>query len=117
MRRVQTETATSQRSRRRDRRAAVVLVPTKSSQRRQKGDGYPTGGKFPAGDDERWEGWAKPVFDFLSETRSHVEVQSWGHCNKPFIGRSLLYELLSWLENCGKVFRYRQGGVVYWRRT
>jgi len=93
----------------------VVRLPC--TQRRKKGDGFPTGGKFPEGDDPRWREWAKPVFDFLTKTRAQHEVQERWRSNKPFIGRSLLSELLSWLELEGKVMRYRLGGVVYWRRT
>jgi hypothetical protein len=108
--------AKAQRPRGRDRGNNAGVVH-KSCQRRKKSDGFPTGGKFPPGLDPRWEDWARPVYDFLSETRAHRDVQEWGRNNKPFIGRSLLSELLSWLENGKRVVHFRLGSVVYWRRT
>jgi hypothetical protein len=77
--------------------------------------------EVPAGNDKRWEKWAAPVEQFLSEERDWLTIIAWAKTNK--IGLDFLREVLAWLSLQGKAESIKRGSLeagdltVHWKAT
>lgn len=52
--------------------------------------------RVPVASDMRWEGWSKPLLDFLEEPRNWDEIERWALSN---MSSGKLRNCIAWLED------------------